>query len=394
MADAQTGPGEASSAKGEPAQAAPDLSGLDIIVPTTAGPTRIVDLVARPAIAQHFASLAGNFRPLAVSGDYHRFADGPLRTLVNDGVPTQLSLDRSFDGGRSWELPVLCACLVSRLPDERRSATLIWATGAVDGALSPVPGDYSITRKVEESEAVVAELRPSHERALIISPPVTDGAERAALTAFAARHAMVWREARDMADIGDALNWPMRDAAGPASLPDSMPDRSPHAPLTGSPAHDRPIRWPSPPALAAIAVGAIVSAGFIMLAWTMTQPNEPAPMPIAIEGLYGDSAADCIARISSGAPMRGEAVRWRDDSATLPAEALCGIALRNRGEAAIRVDLPNGIASHAVRGTLPRPVLDIAPGRAATVLFARRPTGGTVRITADGRSHDVTLVVD
>lgn len=136
-----------------------------VVIPTTDGPILVKSLRTRAGLPASAAFVDGDYRPLPWSADYARLtaAGGPLTGIVPAErlVPHELRLTRSFDTGRSWEVPV---CLAHALlatghrlvGDPTEAEVVIWATGAVDLDLRLIPGTYAILDKLERSRDLLA----------------------------------------------------------------------------------------------------------------------------------------------------------------------------------------------------------------------------------------------
>lgn len=131
-----------------------------VVIPTTDGPSLVRSLRPRAGLPASAAFVDGDYRPLPWSGDYARLSatDGPLAGIVPAErlVPHELRLTRSFDTGRSWEVPV---CLAHALlaaghrlvGDPAEAEVIVWSTGAVDLDLRLLPGIYAVLDKLERS---------------------------------------------------------------------------------------------------------------------------------------------------------------------------------------------------------------------------------------------------
>jgi hypothetical protein len=129
---------------------------LTVIIPTTGGPLLIKALRPRPGLPASAAFAEGDFRPLPWSGDYGRLTapSGPLAGAAGTLEPHELRLSGSFDAGRSWEVPVSLAHLLiakgkHAIVEPQEAEAMIFATGAVDLDLAPIPGDYALLDKIE-----------------------------------------------------------------------------------------------------------------------------------------------------------------------------------------------------------------------------------------------------
>ena len=219
--------------------------GTAVLLPTTGEIVRIAGIKMRPRLKASYAALAGDFRPLKLSGDYHRFASGPLLTILGDATgPFELSLTGEIDTGRSWELPTLVAHLATAanalvgapaldatgaLPsaeagDTPRPARIVWATGKVDPDLAPQPDDYAIAQKCKLSAPLLAAYRTAGIEIVFIVPAGLDASDREALQALAAENGAPLHEAASLDDVAAALGW-----SGPAANQVAVASTAPNA---------------------------------------------------------------------------------------------------------------------------------------------------------------------
>lgn len=135
-----------------------------VVIPTTDGPILVRSLRPRAGLPASAAFVDGDYRPLPWSSDYARLssADGPLAGIIPAErlLPHELRLTRSFDAGRSWEVP---ACLAHALlaaghrlvGDPAEAEAIVWATGAVDLDLCLLPGTFAVLDKLERSRGLL-----------------------------------------------------------------------------------------------------------------------------------------------------------------------------------------------------------------------------------------------
>jgi len=163
---------------------------LLFVIPTTGGPLVVTALRPRPGLPASAAFAEGDFGPLPWSGRYGSLCapGGPFFRAIPHLAPHELRLSASFDAGRSWEAPVALAHLLlarghtcAARPAEAEA--IIWTTGAIDLDLAPIRGDYELSRKIEKTAALLAEV-PETTPIFVILPPAPDA--EAAWTRFRA----------------------------------------------------------------------------------------------------------------------------------------------------------------------------------------------------------------
>ncbi|MEL6748543.1 MAG: hypothetical protein AAFO79_12150, partial [Pseudomonadota bacterium] len=194
---------------------------IAVIAPTTGGLVQINGLKLRPRLQHSYVTMAGDFRPLGISADYHRLVAGPmaaegLLAEVADGGRHvyELSLSGDIDSGRSWELPTLVAHLAhadGRLVPvameglEPAEVTLIWATGMVDPDLAPQTGDYAIATKTALSGAPLGSHRAAGGDVEVIVSSALPVGDLQHLRAWCADNGFQLTTVDDLADLQAAL---------------------------------------------------------------------------------------------------------------------------------------------------------------------------------------------
>ncbi|NDW06975.1 hypothetical protein [Jiella pacifica] len=378
---------------------------MRVIIPTTAKPVELRAIKRRPRVPASYMAIAGDFRPLALSSDYHRFVNGPLRLVVTDLPSTELSLSDGLDCGRSWELPVLIAHLVEaagRL--DERDPTLVWATGMVDADLNPQTADYHVPLKLELSRPLFCEAAANGLKAVMVVPPPQHRQERGEIEAFAAEFGAELTVAASLADVLAAFGIEM-DGGSPDLVEDGTADTR-HAPdgrsaaSGGSTEAGRSIRSErgrlilglgGGTALLALAAGSALffSEHSTPALDTGHQPERAtitATDNLAVDGLYAETRAACQEKIYTGGQLAVEPASRVAGGFTLKAsEGLCGIRLRNLSDQAQKLFVDARLTSLAIPGGAS--VLsggDLSSGEATLLYFARTPT----RIEADARTRD------
>ncbi|MCB8837754.1 hypothetical protein [Aurantimonas sp. VKM B-3413] len=383
--------------------------GPRLIIPTTAGPVVIRGVRRRPRLPASYMAIAGDFRPLALSGDYDRFVNGPLRQVAPDLPAVELSLDGDLDCGRSWELPVLIAhCLeLAGLLDEA-TPTLVWATGMVDADLDPLPAEYHLPMKLALSEALFSEARARDERIVMVVPPPLTPAEREVVEAFARRYGAELMIAERLADVFAAFDLPLPGDAG-----EKLPALAGGA-ETGADAAEpdgRGRRLSRIPTLIALSLLAVTgSAGLAYLVFSSglsTEPTNPGHPPeraefaagpvLSVDGLYAEDRAACKERIFYGRPLTTEpALQGADGLVVASRPGLCGLRFRNLADGPRALTLDPRLAGLGIPGNASLVSdTDLGAGETTIFFFSRSPQDldaqAVLRDAASGREDRVTI---
>ena len=385
---------------------------MRVIIPTTAKPVELRAIKRRPRVPASYMATAGDFRPLPLSSDYHRFVNGPLRLVVDDLPAVELSLSDALDCGRSWELPVLIAHLLEaagRL--DQAEPMLVWATGMVDADLDPQSADYHIPLKLELSRPLFAEAEALQQRRVMVVPPPKDASERQTIEAFCAQFGIALTIAASLDDVLAAFDLSIdldkTDAATPSVLnlgsgraattaasgaaaaassaaapPISRSHRSLTLGLTGL-------------ALAGIAAGvgfaAFSSDPSTPSAETGREPERiltPASDSFAVDGLYAESRAACQDKIYTGGQFTIEPASLRAGGFTLAmSDGLCGLRLRNLSDQARKLFVDARLTSLSIPGGASvASGGELSAGESTLLYFARPPAA----LKADARLRDPT----
>ncbi|MCE7030204.1 hypothetical protein [Jiella avicenniae] len=378
---------------------------MRVIIPTTAKPVDLRAIKRRPRVPASYMAIAGDFRPLALSSDYHRFVNGPLRLVVADLPSTELSLSDALDCGRSWELPVLIAHLVEaagRLEDGE--PTLVWATGMVDADLNPQTADYHVPLKLELSRPLFREAEADGLKTVMVVPPPQSSGERSQIEAFAAEFGAELTIAASLADVMAAFGIEL-DGGAP-DVEDDRPPEPRHFPerhdtassgLTEDGRSTRSQRGRLILGLGGTAFLALAAAGSALFFSEHSTPaldkgHEPeravlaASESLAVDGLYAENRAACQEKIYSGGQLAIEpASRVPGGFALRASEGLCGLRLRNLSDQAQKLFVDARLTSLAIPGGAS--VLsggDLSSGETTLLYFARPPTP----LEAEARTRD------
>lgn len=352
-------------------RALPSAPRVAILVPTTGGPARIASLVRRPRLARSMVTSADDFRPLPIAESYHRLVEGPLAGL--DEAPTHwhLTLTARVETGRSWELPVLLAHRAlargAVLADLHDADIVLWASGAVDGALDPAGAARHLREKLVASADALA-AAGARTRFIIAA----DAPERGHLAAAAEASGAPLVEVARFADIERALDL----ALGPA--PSAAPSA---APPTARPAARGGVRWWT---LARAAIGIAAAAAIAFGASILVGDPEPAGGMITMEQLTAADRTACIDAAMSGAPLtaRRLGTDGAGDIAIAPQPATCALRFTPRGGEPVTLSL-----DEALRGTLlpgDSPVgraLTVVNGTHHDLVFRTDPAGRATTLT-------------
>ena len=372
---------------------------MRVIIPTTAKPVELRAIKRRPRVPASYMAMAGDFRPLALSADYHRFVNGPLRSVVAELPSVELSLSDALDCGRSWELPVLIAHLMEaagRLG--AAEAMLVWATGMVDADLNPQSADYHIALKLELSRPLFAEAAAQGEAIAMVVPPPQGPGERHLIAAFCAEFGIALTVASTLEEVLSAFGL-VNETLQPAALPDVGDDASAEPASSGvagavladaaSPAGtDNAFRF----------ARSLAAAGFAVFAsdpsTSPTTGHEPeraliaASDSLAVDGLYAEDRAACQAKIYSGVPLSIEPAVLRSGGFALTArDGLCGLRLRNLSDQSQKLFVDARLTGLAIPGGASvASGGELSAGESTLLYFARPPTA----LTADAVLRDRT----
>ncbi|MCQ0986717.1 hypothetical protein [Jiella marina] len=392
---------------------------MRVIIPTTARPVELRAIKRRPRVPASYMAVAGDFRPLALSGDYHRFVNGPLRQVVPDLPSVELSLDDDLDCGRSWELPVLIAHLLEASGRaEEDKPDLLWATGMVDADLNPQSANYHLLTKLELSRDLFAEnLQRGGKAVMVIPPPVSED-ERQAVERYAGEYGIALTIAASAAEVFSAFGLsfepeesevpPRHDEADKAQTSETLLSTADGA-ATLPPQPTSP-RKP----LVALAAGAVVVTGIAVAGFVLfssepsTSPDErgqPERGPalagsrLAVDGLYAENRAACQETIYTGGQFAVEPATQGAGSLSLAArDGLCGLRLRNISDTAQTLFVDTRLASRAIPGSAS--ILsggELSAGEATVLYFARPPTpvsANAVLRDPGGTESSITIEID
>ena len=379
---------------------------MRVIIPTTAKPVELRAIKRRPRVPASYMAMAGDFRPLALSADYHRFVNGPLRSVVAELPSVELSLSDALDCGRSWELPVLIAHLMEaagRLGEAE--AMLVWATGMVDADLNPQSADYHIALKLELSRPLFAEAAAQGEAIAMVVPPPQGPGERHMIAAFCAEFGIALTIASTLEEVLSAFGL-VNETLQPESQPDVSSENSAEPASFGVagavladaafPAGSR--HRPLALGIAGLAAAGLAAAGFAVFAsdpsTSPTTGYEPeraliaASDSLAVDGLYAEDRAACQAKIYSGVPLSIEPAVLRSGGFALTArDGLCGLRLRNLSDQSQKLFVDARLTGLAIPGGASvASGGELSAGESTLLYFARPPTA----LTADAVLRDRT----
>ncbi|MBO0905468.1 hypothetical protein [Jiella sonneratiae] len=391
---------------------------MRVIIPTTAKPVELRAVKRRPRVPASYMAVVGDFRPLALSADYHRFVNGPLRLVVPDLPATELSLSDALDCGRSWELPVLLAHLMEaagRL--DAREPLLLWATGMVDADLNPQSADYHIPLKLELSKPIFAEAEASGAQIAMVVPPLQSDEERRLVEAFAAEFGAKLTVAASLAEVTAAFGLETEleapDAASPQAAASTAAANAPARLADVSPA--LPQIRPQRGARLAYGLGGVAAAGLAVagIAFFLSDSSTPlsetgheperalvaAADNLAVDGLYAENRAACQEKIYTGEHLVVEPAERVGDGYQLKAsEGLCGLRLRNMSEQAQKLFVDTRLTGLAIPGGAS--ILsggDLSAGEATLLYFARTPSplsSEAVLRDPTGRESRVSIAIE
>lgn len=353
-----------------------------IVIPTTHQIIWLEGLKLRTRLRLNYATVSGDFRPITISEDYHKFVSGPLTAFAESG-PYELTLSASVDSGRSWELPVLIAHLLlaqeklrfrsngeenNKDAESQPPENLIWATGMVDPELRPIAGDYSIRRKLELSEPIFDDiLAKGGHVSLILSAdlPETDLAQARRL---AERKGIDFFAIHDFGALNKVLGTSetvISEDQPRLSLADALRSRSGYFAMT---------------TIAFLIIAAVVFTNY---------PSDPSIRELnrtafrtgaqmnnlSIQGLYAADRAACVQSIWQGLALDTRQLPIAADRIAIkPEDGLCGLRLRNVGETPIGLIVANSLTAFAIGGD--NPIFDgmnLAPSNSIDLFFRAAP---------------------
>ncbi|MGI9386622.1 MAG: hypothetical protein ACR2OX_04265 [Methyloligellaceae bacterium] len=395
---------ESTSFLSEKSQAIP----ARVAIPTTGGLIWIEGLRHRPRLRASYATIQDDFRPINISQDYHRFVTGPLLTVGLDG-PFELSLSEEFDTGRSWEFPVLIAHLLmaqgqlrsgTKSSDKDASAgetNLIWATGMVDTELTPIAGDYMLSRKLELSRPLFDKMSGSGGQVTLMLSARLPNSEKNSARSFANELGLVFHEISGINDLQTVLGLEPKSTEI-ANLRQTTETRIQSKPEGKGNKH---VGMKLVLSFAAVLLCAFI--GFSIFGSGLSNRYKNSDLSqravsgingIAIEGLYAKNRNDCIQRIWSGEPLEPRSLSGRGSKIVIPVDAgLCGIRLRNISEKIVSMTISNSLARYAIGGDNPLfQGSKIGANSKMELIFSKVPEPMTVDMTiATGVSASRTV---
>ncbi|MBI1383813.1 MAG: hypothetical protein GC150_02750 [Rhizobiales bacterium] len=397
---------------------------VGVLLPTTGGIARVVALKARPRLPASYLALKGDFRPLKISADYHRFVSGPLAAVLGDeaaGGPFELSLTGDIDTGRSWELPALITHLLAargllvECPDENdtagddgsgQPATVIWATGKVDPDLGPQADDYAIRQKCRLSRPLLAALGKRGHPIVIVVPAGLGAADMRELDALGETVQARVHTAASLPEVCAALGIEL--AAGEADVATASQAVATAEPSGTDIAPVRPGKWRRH-MLAGGLLGLFGLGAIAILASYWSDPsNENGErnggtggvnsMPqVQISRLHAESRNACISRIMTSTPLDSAPIAAHEGRFAVPAsEGLCGLRVRNGASEQLSIGLSGELQQFSIQGdnALFRGA-DIAANDSVDLVFSRPPADIAATLTVrDGNGKQWQVAIE
>lgn len=376
-----------------------------VVAPTTGGTVWIERIRARPRLQASYAALKGDFRPLALSADYHNFVSGPLSAHgIVDGAH-ELLISEDIDSGRSWEIPTLIAHLLASREQlhvagndgsDDAQPDIIWATGSVDPELHPQGADYSVARKCEIASELFAGWQGEHRTVHLIVPAGMPDNDVAAVQEAAQHHGF----RLSIVDSFEAL----KSAIGHTS--EIEPEtRQPATEAIVLSSAEPPI-WRRPAVMAGGLVTAVGAAWLTVNALSSvpstptTGINGSGTSGSATEGngnlitlvrLGAENRSDCIERIMQTQPMQRTTIPMKDGQYRVSAEGgLCGLSFINQSPKTLNIRLTGDLLTAAIQGNDALFQGVNLPASDATDLIFSRPANG---LTASLQLDDAAIPV-
>ncbi len=375
-----------------------------VVAPTTGGTVWIERVRARPRLQASYAALKGDFRPLALSPDYHNFVSGPLAAHGIASGAHELLISEDIDSGRSWEIPVLIAHLLEssgRLHDTGTTTEdpsipdIIWATGSVDPELQPQGADYSVTRKCEIAAELFKEWHTDGRTAHLIVPGGMPAPDVAAVQHAAETYGFQFSIVKDFETLKSAIQF-VSETSDEAQISDTEPSLPPSK---------RPA-WHMP----ALTVGGVAAAAAVIWLGMNALPSddstastgingsrtgvgttEGAGNPITLVRLGAKDRSDCIERIMLTQPMERTTIPMTNGTYRVPASGgLCGLSFINQSPRALTIRLTGDLVTAAIQGNDALFQGVALPSSDATDLIFSRPANG---LTASLQLDDAAIPV-
>jgi len=391
---------------------------MAVLIPTTGEIVCIAGVKSRPRLASSYAAITGDYRPLRLSGDYHRFVSGPL-TLIRPAQrgsqdtqgdlqgahgPFELSLSGDIDTGQSWELPTLIAHLltdVDRLAPcpppagqadalkiraatdgiGGNAATIVWATGMVDTDLAPQPDDYAIAQKCRLSRPLLEGWKAAGHDFRFIVPRGLADADRAELAQLADAFSAPLIEAGNLGEVAGAVGvrLPAEDVTPVGTKGDGGELHEPRQPPgpRQPPESSQRLGYYIGLATAALVALYFMASGVDDIVGALGGRSETAAPGdvVAVHQLKADNRQACIRHIMFAKPLREVTLPAAGDGYTIdPSNGLCGLRLRNVSSGSLELTLSSELQPFAIRGVnaLFRGV-SIASGEKIDLLFSQPP---------------------
>ncbi|WP_108658648.1 hypothetical protein [Acuticoccus kandeliae] len=354
-----------------------------VLVPTTGGLARVVDLAHKPHLGQSIATGIDDFRPLPIAEGYHRLVDGALKALGDSPSPCHLVIEGAVDDGRSWELPVLLAHRIVRHGAEIAAVEdadwIVWATGSVDGALNPTGEARYVGEKLGHSAGALARRRADAIVAFALADPAE--ADRAAI-----ERALPPGGRLVLLDGFESVEALAREAAGvvePATSP--APPRPPR----------RGMGRVAVLVLLALIVAGAIAFGLSILAGKGERERDVSAS-LSIERLTAADRAACVEAQMTGAALAARPVAIDGARIGVPAtQATCALRFTNTGAAVMAIGLDSALAGSIIEGDSPmgRPIT-LSPGARYLLVFRAPPVGRTARLTVAAEGAEEALALE
>jgi hypothetical protein len=372
---------------------APSAPKYAVLIPTTSELLVIRGLVERHRLPRSHAVIAGDFRSLAISADFHQLVTGPLQPLHQSRGAVELRLSGDIDSGRSWELPVSLAHIIAahgRLVGDTAAADIVvWATGAIDSELALVDDDYDVARKIETSLGELRRLAAAGKDVRILLPASVSMGEAARLSRCFDELPVTVRHVASVAGGLREIGAPSK--AEPAAV------RIPRD--TGFQEGPASFGWGKRRLL--VLLFGLSAAGVASSLSILGEDGEGITAStdmIQVLELHAADRGACIAAVMAGEQLPAYPSRSTEGGFLASGNAgLCGLRFANAGRKPLRVSLDSAFQAHTIAGGNPLfQGLDLDAGRHIDLLFAKEPTGveTTLAVDDEGRAASFRLRIE
>lgn len=371
-------------ADGEPSGHAGAATRVCVLVPTTGGTAVVCGLERKPRLPRCKVTRVGDFRAFPIEQDYHRLVEGADAALGDMGGSWHLTLSDRVETGRSWELPVLTAHRAlahgAVLTGEMAEADVVlFATGAVDGALDPSGEARFVGEKLDHAAPLLAGARADARVLLVLG---TGGGAEDLVAAEAAAARLPNARALTV-DRFDALEALVRESVGAAPAERRHTPARPRLPVRGL-------------VIGLAAVAVLAASGFglsILLGDAPTSRTDPLAM-IAVEQLHADSRSACIEAYMTGSALTARALPSGGDVVVPAAPVTCSLRFRNVGAEPVRIGLDQGLAGLVIPGASPLGRrLTVVNGSFYDLVFHTPPAGRESRLTVSAGTREASTTI-